>query len=281
MLISDHPYDTRSHYPPGPYLERQPYIEVGAANYMGGTYGPYMAGGPGSEYANYPKPMAAPHHPTPEYYYPDNRGGPAVQRVAMPHGEYQERRDVGPYPEAAQRQYPNDQRPYPGSYPSPRPPYPPEQRPRSSYNPGHPQQFQGPSQTGRLPTPPHPPQGSPQYREPTSTSGYLPRSRGEGSPPHNTTTYHSSPQSRGTGTSIHEGMREEPQRRTSPDSGESDVSSMGRSTPVVRENRSSRGSAEDRGPMGQGDPVKVETEPVPPKSNSNLWQLVSVATDEE
>ena len=279
MLILDHPYDTRNHYPPGPYPERQAFIEMGPANYMGTTYGTYMVGGPGSEYAGYPKPMAAPHHTTPEYYYPDNRGGVAVQRVAMPHGEYQERRDAGPYPDVAQRQYSMEQRPYPPSYPPPRPPYPPEQRPRSSYNPGHPQHFQGPLQTGRVPTSPNPHQGSPQFREPTATSGYLPRSRDEGSPL--PATYHSSPQSRGTGTSIHDGMGEEPPRRTSPISGESDISSMGRSTPVVRENQSSRGSAEDRGPTGQGNTVKVETEAVPPKSNSDLWQLVSAATDKE
>lgn len=284
LIISDHPYNSRSHFPSGTYQERPAFTEMVPGNYMGGAYSGYVAGSPPSDYIGYPKSMAAPHHPASEYYYPDNRGGMTVQHVPLSHGEYEERREGVSYPEVPLRQHPVDQRSYASSYPPPRSQYPQDQRPLSAYSPSHLQHNQEPLPPGRQSTPPQPVQGSPRYREAASTPAYYSRFRSEDSPHHNSPAYHPSPQNR-TPSNIHDGMGDEAHRRTSPISGGSDISSMGRSTPVARETQSSRGSADDQGLLTQGGPVRngtsVEVEQVPPKSNSNLWQLVSVATDDE
>jgi hypothetical protein len=255
MLTPDHPYQRPNQPYPPTYHDRPGYTPE--------MMSPYSHGGPPYNPSHAPEYMPQnygkqPPSQTGEYYYPDNRGAPPPTGAQFPN--YPERRPKSYETQPQGRPYPPEN-PYP-HYPTERKPsYVPDQRPPPQY---YQQQQPAPPQRGYYQEPPPERTLEPQHGQPT----YQPERR-------------ESRHSINALLSSEEGRKPSPFSDSIARAGSDTASSMGRSTPLAT--RPEDQEMEDPNvklpPLRNGS--KFEEQPAQGRSNSNLWKLVSVATDEQ
>ena len=295
LTILVHPYQ-RTQYSSTPYFDRPPPSEMLPPGYAGPPYGSFVPGThPPPEYAVPPNYGKVPTHTQQiDYYYPsESRGGQPPPPSAPPYPDYHERQPK-PYPEPQARHHVEEARLYPAAYPRDtirNVHYVPESRPGSSYSVGPPQQQYYTPQPHPMRQSPQiqPQRGPPYYPEPASASHL--RSRGDPSPqgqhapsPHQYPSHGRRESRHSINAILEEGRRPSPMPISRP---ASQNSSMERNSPIVRANPSSRDSEESSANVrlpplrnGSNGERQSEAEQSQAKSNSNLWKLVSAATDE-
>ena len=269
------------------------------SNFHGPT--PYRAMPPGtqgvSDYTLPPSYGRQPPGPSQgeDYYYPPDQRRVAPPQHPSPYPTYSDRR-VRIYPEQNPRQYPSERSPYP-IYPStdqaPKSRYSSESRPPTIQHSGHPPPYYAPpSQSMRRSPQELNPREGPYYYQDTTVSSHGAAVRAEVShhSQQNGSNSHYPPERRESRHSINAILSEEG-RRPSPLSsrpGSETSSSMGRSASMGQGDPPDRDIMEEATasvrlpPLrhGSSGEYKNDGEQPQPRSNSNLWKLVSVATEQ-